>query len=67
MVKYLVMQQITNFAREVRSEFNNIVWPTKREAARLSLIVILVSVAVGAFVGGLDFGFTNLMNKLINR
>lgn len=59
------MVTVLSFIKEVRGEFTNIVWPTRREAIRLSLIVVLVSVAIGAFVGALDFGFTNIMNVLL--
>ncbi|MBI3290027.1 preprotein translocase subunit SecE [Candidatus Microgenomates bacterium] len=65
MIKCAVMPNVINFVKEVRGEFNNIVWPSRQEALRLSVIVILVSVAIGAFVGALDFGFTNLLNRIV--
>lgn len=61
------MVSILSFVKEVRGEFANIVWPTRRDAIRLSLIVVLVSVAIGAFVGALDFGFTNAIRALTER
>lgn len=61
------MQPIIAFLQEVRGEWSRIVWPTRAEAMRLSFVVIVLSIAVGAFVGGLDFVFTNLMNVLVNR
>jgi preprotein translocase subunit SecE len=40
-------------------------WPTKDETIKYTLIVIGVSLAVAAFLGGLDFIFTWLLNKFI--
>ncbi|MBI4059412.1 preprotein translocase subunit SecE [Candidatus Microgenomates bacterium] len=62
-----LVQQVVLFARGVREEFNKITWPTRAEAIRLSVIVIVISLAVGALVGGLDFVFTNFVNALIKK
>lgn len=61
------MQQVLSFLKETRGEFLKITWPTRQEAVRLSITVIIVSLVIGAFVGGLDFVFTNLVNLLINK
>lgn len=61
------MQKAFNFVREAKGEFNNIVWPSRQEALRLSMIVVFVSVAIGIFVGALDFGFTNLLNTVVSN
>jgi preprotein translocase subunit SecE len=44
-----------DFIREVRSELRKVVWPTRHEAINLTGIVIGVSVAVGVFLGFVDF------------
>jgi preprotein translocase subunit SecE len=35
-------------------------WPSRQEALRLSLLVLLVCAVVGAILGGLDYVFTQL-------
>lgn len=55
------------FIKEARSELKKVVWPTKQEAIRLTLIVIAVSLIVGIFIGALDFIFTKLMAVFIRR
>ncbi len=48
-------------------ELRKVVWPSRRETLRLTLVVIVVCVIVGAILGVLDFGFTNLFQFLIGR
>ncbi len=52
------------FISEIIAELKKVVWLTRREAAYLTFLVLIVSMAVGLFLGAIDFGFTNLINKL---
>jgi preprotein translocase subunit SecE len=58
-------KKIINFLKEVKEEMGKVNWPSKRDVFKNTLIVIGISVAIAAFLGGLDFLFTNLLNKLI--
>ena len=58
-------KKIINFLKEVKEEMGRVNWPTKREVLKNTLIVIGISVVLAAFLGGFDFIFTNLLNKLI--
>lgn len=55
------------FLQEVMEELRKSVWPSKEETARLTVIVIVLAVAVGFFLGGLDRVFAELFNRLIFR
>ena len=55
------------FAGEVIGELKKVVWLSKREAAYLTGLVLLVSIVTGAVLGGLDYGFTNLIDKVFLR
>ncbi|MDP3888574.1 MAG: preprotein translocase subunit SecE [bacterium] len=55
------------FLIEVRGELGKVIWPTRQEATRLTVIVIAVSVLVGLYVGGLDLIFTKVMEILLRR
>jgi|SRR5579883_3364091 preprotein translocase SecE subunit len=46
-----------NWIRDIWSELKKVQWPTRQEAWNLTLVVILVSVVVGAALGGLDTAF----------
>ncbi len=52
------------FVGETIAELKKVVWLTRREAAYLTLLVLIVSVTVGLILGAIDYGFTNLINKL---
>lgn len=55
----------SDFLREAYAELRRVTWPTRRQAIRLTLVVITVSVMVGAYVGILDLGFTKIMAILL--
>ena len=53
------------YLAEVRDELGKVIWPNRRETVKMTAIVIAVSVAIGAFVGGLDFVFTKLTELFV--
>jgi len=53
------------FFKEVWAELRKVSWPTKTELFKLTFVVIAVSVIVGIYLGGLDFGFTKLMEAYL--
>jgi len=56
---------VVAFIRQVRDELNQVTWPTKKQTIRLTTIVIVVTVVVGAYLGALDYAFTKLMGLII--
>ena len=48
-------QKIGSFLGEVRQETKKVSWPTRKEAFKYTFIVVGVSIAVAAFLGGLDY------------
>jgi len=53
------------FLLETRDEVQKVVWPSRDQVVRLTLIVITISVAVGLYIGGLDYIFTQATTLLI--
>ena len=53
------------FFGEVVEELRKAHWPTRQEAFRLSLLVLIVCVVVGGILGALDYGFTRLLASLL--
>ncbi|KKU87516.1 MAG: hypothetical protein UY17_C0016G0006 [Candidatus Beckwithbacteria bacterium GW2011_GWC2_47_9] len=53
------------FVKEALAELKKVVWPTKEQVVRLSVLVIVVSVIAGLLMGGLDFIFTKLLALII--
>lgn len=53
------------FLKETYDELKKVVWPTRDEVVRLTMIVIIVSLIVGVFIGIADFIFTKLTELVI--
>ena len=60
-------KKVTKFLHEVRSEMDRVTWPTKDETIRLSTIVIILTLGVGAYIGVLDTIFTKLTSTFFIR
>lgn len=59
------MTNILTFFKEVQAELSKVVWPTREQTIRYSILVIVVAVTVGLFLGALDYGLTLLTNFLL--
>lgn len=53
------------FLRETKDELKKVVWPSRQEIIRLTFVVITVSLAVGLFLGGLDFVFVKIIETVV--
>ena len=54
-----------DFIRDVRSELRKVAWPSQRETVNLTAVVLAFSIAVGLFLGGIDFVFQELFRWLL--
>ncbi len=59
--------RVVEFYRETSAELRKVVWPTREEATRLSIIVLVVVVAMSAFLGGLDAILSQLLRLILER
>jgi len=57
--------RIKKFFEEARQEFRHVNWPTRQEAARLTAIVIGLSLGLALFLGLFDYIFTNLVKAFV--
>ncbi|MDP3093423.1 MAG: preprotein translocase subunit SecE [bacterium] len=62
-----IFDRIISFLKEVLVETKKVNWPTQKEVLNYTLLVIILSVILAVFLGGIDFGFTRLLNKVILR
>ena len=61
------MAKPLTFLNEVKVELSKVIWPTRKEVIRLTLIVIAVSIVVGFFIGGVDYVLTKLTEIALKR
>ena len=53
------------FITNIIAELKKVVWLSRREAAYLTALVLIVAGAMGLALGALDYGFSGLVNKLL--
>jgi len=53
------------FLKETLDELKKVVWPSRAEIIRLTMIVIIICIIVGFYVGGLDFLFTKITELIL--
>ena len=57
----------TQFVKEVMQELKKVTWPTRAETIKLTGVVIIISLFVAFFIGGLDAGLLKLTSTLYKR
>ena len=61
------MGKVINFFKEVREELDKVVWPSRQQTIQLTTVVIAVTLAVGGFIGGIDYLLTLLTKTLLKQ
>ena len=59
-----IIPRIRTYFAEVISELKKVVWPTREETRRLTIMVIIIAGAIGVFLGIVDYGFTRFMELI---
>ncbi len=59
------MAKLTEFLKDVKTELGRVSWPTKKQTAQYTAVVILMSLAVAAFLTAWDSIFGFILNKLL--
>lgn len=59
------MDKVINFLKDVKMELTRVTWPTRAETVKFTLVVLGMSLFLAAFLGGLDFLFTLVLNRLL--
>jgi preprotein translocase subunit SecE len=53
------------FLREVKVELKKVTWPSRKEAAASTLVVIILVMIISAFLGIVDMGLSNLIRFVL--
>jgi len=61
------MAKINEFLRDVKTELSRVSWPTKKQTTQYTAVVILMSLAIAAFLAFWDSIFGFILNKLLLR
>jgi len=52
---------------DIISELRKVVWPSRPDTMHLTVVVLIVSVVIGLFLGGVDLGFAWLVEHILLR
>lgn len=56
-----------HFFKEVVAELKKVTWPTRQETIKLTVMVIVISLVVGAFIGGLDILLVKITSLILPK
>lgn len=59
--------KLSNYIKASVEEMKKVTWPTRKETYNYTILVIVVSLLVAAFLGALDYIFTWLLELVVNR
>lgn len=58
--------ETTQFAKDIESEAKRITWPSRQEAIKSTIAVIVISAIFAAFLAGVDWIFAALIRMLLS-
>jgi len=59
------MSRISNYIAETREEMKHVSWPTRNQTFMFTILVILISVVVAAYLGFFDYLFSLALKNII--
>lgn len=54
------------FIKDVNGELKHVSWPTKNQAIGYTILVIVISIIISAYLGAFDWLFAKAISLLIN-
>ena len=54
-----------NFFKETKQELNKVTWPSREELWQSTVVVIITTAILAAFIGAVDFVLSGLMRIVI--
>ena len=67
MLQYSTVKPVIHYLKDAKAELAKVVWPKPKEVIKLTLTVLIVTLILGAYLGGLDLGFAKLLETVISQ
>jgi preprotein translocase subunit SecE len=61
------MSKVTQFFSEVKAELSKVVWPSKEQTLKYTLVVIVFSAFIAVILGAADFALIKALEKVITQ
>ncbi|HXU90089.1 MAG TPA: preprotein translocase subunit SecE [Methylomirabilota bacterium] len=62
-----MVTRVKEFGQDVLVEFRKVTWPNRQELINSTTVVIVVTVVLAFFLGGVDIGLTKLVERILHR
>ncbi len=59
------MEKVLDYIRESRAELKKVTWPTKQQMWYSTIVVIVVTFMVSAYLGLVDLLLTGVFSKIV--
>ena len=56
---------VLRYLKETRAEVRKVSWPTRKEAFRLTLVVLAVTISMAIILGALDYVFSQFIGFIV--
>ena len=60
-----VVTRLQEFVREVLAEFRKVTWPSRAELMNSTTVVIVVTVVLAFFLGGVDVVLARVVERIL--
>ena len=57
--------RVQEFVREVYAEFRKVTWPNRQELINSTVVVIVVTVVLAFFLGGVDIVLARVVERIL--
>lgn len=54
---------IFDYIKDTKGEMKHVSWPSKKQIVSYTILVILVSIVISAYLGLFDYIFTGIVNR----
>jgi preprotein translocase subunit SecE len=62
-----MVTRVKEFGQDVLVEFRKVTWPNRQELVNSTTVVIVVTVVLAFFLGGVDIALTKLVERILHR
>ena len=59
------MSKVGEYINETKTELKHVIWPSRRQTFYYTVIVIVLSILIGYYLGFWDFIFSQVLQKII--
>src|ERR1700675_55104 len=59
------LTRVQEFVREVLIEFRKVMWPSRQELLNSTTVVIVVTIVLAFFLGGVDIGLARIVERIL--